>query len=211
MRWFWASSDAIGAVLEFFLEPSGGGNHHVQLLVLARLNHFYPHFRCQNVRTTEGPLNEWGETRNRRASIRDHGERGESYEFGRRESAYLREFLDTRPFGVEEPDWPETASFARRLPWGFPFGSCSSQSFLDRNYARTRQARGLISRMAGIPFARRAAGPSSKTSMRFRPCFRAVDSTLRRVAKSRAPCANRNPPEIFIRNVCHGSWRTTGR
>ena len=36
--------------------------------------------------------------------------------------------------------------------------------------------------------------------MRFRPCLRAVDSTLRSVAKSCAPCSERNPPEIFIRS-----------
>ncbi len=36
--------------------------------------------------------------------------------------------------------------------------------------------------------------------MRLRPCFRAVDSTLRSVAKSCAPCADRNPPEIFMRS-----------
>lgn len=34
--------------------------------------------------------------------------------------------------------------------------------------------------------------------MRFRSCFRAVDSTVRSVAKSRAPCADQNPREIFI-------------
>ncbi len=37
-------------------------------------------------------------------------------------------------------------------------------------------------------------------SMRFQPCFRAVDRTLRNVAKSRAPCSKRNPPEIFMRS-----------
>ncbi len=32
--------------------------------------------------------------------------------------------------------------------------------------------------------------------MRFRPCFCAVENTLRSVAKSLAPCWERNPPEI---------------
>ena len=43
--------------------------------------------------------------------------------------------------------------------------------------------------------------------MRLKPRFRAVDSTLRSVAKSSAPRSERNPPEIFvcsfiIRGVC---------
>ena len=34
--------------------------------------------------------------------------------------------------------------------------------------------------------------------MRLQPCFRAVDSTLYNVEKSRAPCTDRNPSEIFM-------------
>ena len=43
-------------------------------------------------------------------------------------------------------------------------------------------------------------------SIRLRPCFRAIDNTLHNVAKSFAPCGERNVPEVFMRSlIMHGS------
>lgn len=59
-----------------------------------------------------------------------------------------------------------------------------------------------LTRVTGIRKHRRQlsnkGGPRMSVSMQLRPCFRAVDSTLREVGKSFGARSDRNTPEIFM-------------
>src|SRR6201996_6013623 len=73
------------------------------------------------------------------------------------------------------------------------FGSNGDQSYI-RNYL------GIRNGQASRKLAMSVAGSAVNVWSRSHSCLRAVESSERIVAKSSAPCSDRNPPEIFCRN-----------